>query len=363
MIDIKPFRAIRPTRDKVHLIASRSYLSYSKRILQEKLENNPYTFLHIINPKYKDKKIKSQEESFRATKNKYQQFIDQKYFIKENRASYYIYKQESKDKSYTGIIAASSVNDYLNGRIRKHEKTLTNREEMFKKYLQITGFNADPVLLSYSNQNNVIENILLDYQNTRAEYEFTTTNKVLHKLWVINDKETINNITEEFKRINNLYIADGHHRCASSALLSQKNKNKYFMSLLINEKQLNIINYNRIIKKINNLSTDKFIIEIKKRFNIKECTYQIPDKQDDIGMYIDNKYYILKLIKKEYQKNHTDNLGPSILKNNILNPILNIIDERKDNNIIFEEGKKPFSETKKDIDFIKLGFAIFKDML
>ena len=350
MATIKPFKAIRPTRDKVHLVASRSYLSYSKKTLEEKLDNNPYTFLHIINPKSKNKKIKNEEERFIETKKKYQEFIDQKYFIKDRKSAYYIYQQKNKYKTYIGIIAAISVEDYLNGEIKKHEKTITKREKMFEKYLDITCFNADPVLLSYSNKDNLIENIFLNYQKERPEYEFTTTNKTLHKLWIVNDLNHINTITKSFKKIKELYIADGHHRCASSTLLSKKKKNKYFMSLLINEKQLNIINYNRIIKKINNLSTNEFIKKIKKKFNIHKCNYQIPSRQQHIGMYIDKKYYIMQLKEDIIKKNCVNKLAPSILMNNILNPILNILDERKDNNIIFEEGKKSFPEIKKNID-------------
>ena len=352
MAIIRPFRAIRPIRDKSSLVASRSYLSYSNETLKEKLENNPFTFLHIINPDYK-KKIKSKgAEKFKLVKEKYQEFICKNYLIQDKRPSYYIYQQQNTTHKFKGIIAATSVDDYINGNIKKHEHTITSREEMFREYLEITGFNADPVLLSYP-KNTKINSLLLKYEEKRAEYEFTTTNKTLHKLWIISDEYDIKNIKKEFNTIENLYIADGHHRCASSSLLKRTKKteyNNYFMSLLIDENQLNIINFNRLIKGLNSLTYESFIDKIKINFDVTQSLDCKPTKKNEIGMYLKGKSYLLNAKKDSFHNDCINRLDPVILSNNILKPILNIIDEKTDKNIKFISGNIPFSELRKLVD-------------
>ena len=352
MTSIKPFKAIRPTRDKASLVASRSYLSYSEETLREKLEHNPFTFLHIINPDYKHKIKINGIKKFQLVKKKFTEFIDKKYLKKDKKDAFYIYHQKNKKHTFKGIIAATKVTDYLNGNIKKHEHTITPREKMFKDYLNITGFNADPVLLAYQKQDS-INKILSKYQETRAEYEFTTTNESLHKLWVINDANDIEIITSAFKNINSVYIADGHHRCASSALLTKSNNtknSKYFMSFLITEDQLNIINFNRLVKGLNNLTTDEFIQKLNSNFKVNEANKCNPINKDEIGMYLDGKCFLLTAKKGSYSNDCVNRLDPAILSNNILSPILNITDEKTNKNIIFESGKTPLSEIKEKVD-------------
>jgi uncharacterized protein (DUF1015 family) len=352
MAIIRPFKAIRPTRDKVSLVASRSYLSYSDKTIKEKLEHNPFTFLHIINADYKDKIKRNRKEKFKLVKEKFNEFMQKKYLIKDNEDAFYIYQQKNTTHTFNGIIAATKVSDYLNGNIKKHEHTITAREEMFRDYLDTTSFNADPVLLSYKKEDS-INKILSKYQETRSEYEFTTTNKSLHKLWVINDATDIELVIDSFKNIKSLYIADGHHRCASSALLTESNNtehSKYFMSFLITEDQLNIINFNRLIKGLNNLSVDEFLQKLNSSFQINETSNCNPSDKDEIGMYIDGKCFLLTTKKDSYINDCVNKLDPAILANNILNPILNITDEKTDKNISFEAGTTPLSAIKQKVD-------------
>jgi len=211
MATIRPFRAVRPTRDKANLVASRSYLSYSDETLKEKLDNNPFTFLHIINPDYKDKTKKYGTEKFNLVKQKFTDFNSEGTLLQDEKKSVYIYSQKKKKKTFTGIITAAAVDDYLNGNIKVHEQTITKREKIFKDYLQITGFNADPVLLSYSDNEN-IDSIVSNKMLERSEYEFTTTNKVCHKLWKIDDEQIINKIVSEFRNIDNIKVSSEEHR-------------------------------------------------------------------------------------------------------------------------------------------------------
>ena len=337
MAIVKPFKAFRPTRDKVGLFATRTYLSYSKEGLVDKLNNNPYTFLQIINPDYKKIKKEKGLEKFKLIKNKFREFFDKKIIIKDKEQSFYIYQQFKDKHKYEGIIGAVSINDYKNGIIKKHEKTLAKREELFTKYLSSTGFNADPVLLSYKS-NNTVNKLIDDYTKRRAEYEFTTSNKVLHKLWVVTNKDILLNISESFNKINSLYIADGHHRTASSARLSQNNNSKYFMSLLIDENQLNIFSFNRIVKNINTLIPNDFLFKLNKNFHVikKENEYY-PVVDNEISMYLEKSFYSLTPKKNSFKDNLVSKLSTSILSKNILEKILNIDDNNND--IEYVNGK------------------------
>lgn len=350
MAIVRPFKAIRPTRDKANLVATRSYLSYSDETLKEKLEHNPFTFLHIINPNIKQKGI----NKFNAVKDKFNDFKEAGFFITEDTETFYIYQQKNENQTFEGIIGATAVADYLNGNIKKHEHTITAREKMFESYLDTTGFNAEPVLLCHQ-KNTAITNLIQYYKVTRAEYEFATTDKTIHKLWLVNSTKDINIIINSFKNIDNLYIADGHHRSASSALLAQNSTKKnspYFMSFLIDENQLNIINFNRLIKHTNGLTSYELIAEIKKSYTVieKGSIPYSPNFTDEISMYIRETWYSLVALPKNIEQDCVSRLDPAILSNNILAPILNITDEKTDENISFESGTTPLSKIAKKID-------------
>ena len=350
MAIVRPFKAIRPTRDKANLVATRSYLSYSDETLKEKLEHNPFTFLHIINPNIKKKGI----NKFNAVKAKFNDFKEAGFFITEDTETFYIYQQKNENQTFEGIIGATAVADYLNGNIKKHEHTITAREKMFENYLDTTGFNAEPVLLCHQ-KNTAITNLIQCYKVTRAEYEFATTDKTIHKLWLVNSTKDINIIINSFKSIDNLYIADGHHRSASSALLAQNSTKKnspYFMSFLIDENQLNIINFNRLIKHTNGLTSDELIAEIEKSYTVieKGSIPYSPTFTDEISMYIRGTWYSLIALPKNIEQDCVSKLDPAILSNNILAPILNITDEKTDENISFESGTTPLSKIAKKID-------------
>ena len=361
MAIIRPFNAIRPTRDKASLFASRSYLSYSDRTLKEKLDNNPFTFLHIINPNYNDKIKKYGVEKFKLIKQKLTNFKSEGTLLKDKKTSLYIYSQKKDQKIFTGIIAAISINDYLNKNIKIHEKTIKKRESLFKDYLRFTGFNADPVMLTYSDNEN-INLIISNKMQERSEYEFTTTNKVCHQLWKIDDKKIIDKIVAEFKKINNIYIADGHHRSSSSALLCEnlrkENSNynpndnfNFFMSFLIPESQLNIINFNRLVKHTNGLSVKELIAKIEKSYYIENKGSNIysPILNNEIAMYLKGKWYSLIARSKKYNS-ISESLDPSTLSKNILSPILGITDETTNESITFLDGTVPLSDIKTKID-------------
>ena len=353
MAIVRPFKAIRPARDKANLVASRSYLTYSDETIKEKLDHNPYTFLHIINPDYNMPKKTTGLAKFKLVKEKFQQFIADGILKKDAVESFYVYQKKNQLNAFTGIIGASSVEDYLNNKIKKHEQTLTKREKMFRNYLDITGFNAEPVLLAHE-PNKEIKSILDKYTSTRSEYEFTTTNKSLHKLWIVDNASDIKMITNAFEKIENIYIADGHHRCASSALFYKDQKSElssYFMSYLVDENQLNILNFNRLVKHLNGLRASELLDKIKEKYTLnykKESPYS-PTLKYEISMYLEGKWYSLIANKQKYSST-AESLDPSSLSKNILKPLLNILDERTDQNISFLDGTIPLSVIKAKVD-------------
>jgi uncharacterized protein (DUF1015 family) len=374
MAKVLPFKAVRPTRDKVGLIASRAYQSYSVAEREARLNNNPFSFLHIVNPGYKYHKEISGIERYKLVKNRYQEFKEEGIFIQDPSPSYYIYKIVDRDwQTYEGIIAAASTLEYEKNIIKKHEDTLEEREVTFKEYLKTVGFNAEPVLITYPD-NPSLAQIIKENTQTRSEYEFTTTYRDTHYLWKIDDPKTITAIKQEFENCESLYIADGHHRSASSYLLHQDRKasnNKhtgeesynFFMSYLIPESQLTIYEFNRLVKDLNGLTTEEFLIALDGFFRIENrgFTYYKPGKPHHFSMYLDGAFYSLQLRHSNYKvENALDSLDAQILYKTILKPILGIQDLRNDDRIEYVHGRNDMAyvKTKVDNKEFKVGFGL-----
>ena len=374
MSKILPFKAVRPTRDKVSLVASRSYQSYTQAEREARLDYNPFSFLHIVNPGYKYDKEISGEARYNLVKNRYLEFKEDGIFIQDQSPCYYIYKIVDRDnQEFNGIVAAASVEDYNKNIIKKHEDTIASREVIFKDYLKTVGFNAEPVLLTYP-KNNTISAIIKEKQKERAEFEFTTTYRDTHYLWLIDNPEDINAISDAFSNIKKLYIADGHHRSSSSKLLCEDLKSNnlqhtgnetynYFMSYLICEEELKINQFNRLVKDLNGLSKEEFLIQLDTMFRIENrgiMPYQ-PSKQHHFSMYLDGEFYSLYLRKSNYIFNTAlDQLDAQILYKTILEPILGITDLRNDNRIMYLSGKKDIVNLKSMVDSntFKVGFGM-----
>ena len=248
---ISAFSALRPVRDKVHLVATRPYYSYKKNVLKAKLEDNPFTFLHIINPEFgSEVKTKpNSKERFDLVKKQYQLFIDKGILIQETSPRLYLYRQTKGSHISMGIIGGASLQDYQEDIIKKHEATLTSRETMFTDYLEQVGYNAEPVLIAYADQNN-IDQLIAQYAQQRPEYEFTTTDRITHELWVLSVENT-NELQTAFESVPVAYIADGHHRSASSARLFQNRKDSKetvknagnFLAYFVPESHLTILGH------------------------------------------------------------------------------------------------------------------------
>ena len=376
MATVKPFKAIRPSRDKVHLVASRSYISYKPQALRQKLDENPFTFLHILNPEYK-LKVKEQKQGaakYEMVRERFEEFVEQQILTQDEKPCFYLYRQVKDGHPYLGIIGCAAVEDYNQKVIKKHEATIAKREEMFKEYLKGVEINAEPVCFTYPNQpeiDGVVQKVLLN----RAEYDFTTTNKVRHTFWIINHDQDISTIQESFGKLDSIYIADGHHRSASSALLGTELKNQnpnhqgdeaynYFMGIFIPESELQIYEFNRLVKDIGGLSTKQFLRELNKEFEVlyTDQAVFIPRKVHEIGMYIDHKWYCLVPKEGLYEEHDPVNsLDVAILTNHLLDPILDIKDLRTDKRIAFMGGLAGVDKLMKEVDSgrFKVAFAHF----
>ena len=363
MAKIIPFKAVRPSRDKVGLVVSRPYQEYSVEELRFHLDNNPFSFLHIINPGYKFQEEITGKKRFQLIKNRYSEFKEEGVFIQEEKPCYYIYKTVSRYQNHCGIIAAASAEDYEKDVIKKHEDTLSQREKLFKDYLKVVGFNTEPVLLTYPDSE-IINNIISEMMNRRPEYEFTSFNKETHYLWLVEDLSLIERIKSEFEKIPALYIADGHHRSASSYLLAKdREQNNYdhtgeetynfFMSYLIAESNLKLYEYIRLVKDLNGLTKKEFLMQLDEWFRIENRGQELykPSKKHHFSMYLDGEYYSLYLRKTACEfPNSLSQLDPHILYVMILKPLLGINDLKNDLRIAYLPGKSKSLELKKTVD-------------
>lgn len=360
MAEIKTFKGVRPPQHLAHLVATRSYISYSDEELKAKLEYNPYSFLHIINPDYfEENNIKTTGiEKYKLVNRKYHNFLQDGFLIKEEKPVFYLYKQITPEHTFSGIIGSASVNDYLNGHIKVHEQTLEKREKMFTDYLKTSGFNAEPVLLTYPDHND-IDSVCNKYLSSVPLYDFNTANKVRHQMWIIHDDSDIQIIENTFKAIPDLYIADGHHRSASSARLYSEyyqshpnHESAFYLSCLIPESQLKILEFNRWISETNGLSKIEFISKIQERFQVKETGTEAEKLgYNQIAMYYDTCWYTLSL-KSEFldENDPVKNLDSDILSKHLLEPVLNIVNLKTDERVEFITGKTDKCIMEKKVD-------------
>lgn len=374
MAKIIPFKAVRPVRDKVGLIASRPYQTYSKTERDARMKSNPFSFLHIVNPGYRYQKKISGEARYELVRNRYEEFKEEGIFIRDESPCFYVYKIVNRDgQVFRGIIAAASTEDYEKDIIKKHEDTLHNREVIFKDYLKTVGFNAEPVLLTYPDDD-ALEGIIEKTMAERAEYEFTTTYRDTHYLWKIEEERLLKKIESCFTGMEKLYIADGHHRSASSNLLAQELKAQnpnhtgkeaynYFMAYLIPESDLRIQEFNRVVRDLNGLSKETFLIKLDKYFRIENRGHNIfkPNEKHQFSMYLEGGFYSLSLRKSSHTfENSLSELDAQILFKCILKPILGIHDLRNDDRISYVPGHQDMVFVKDLIDQkkFKVGFGM-----
>ena len=374
MAEIVPFKAIRPCKKHLQNFSSKSYKSYTTEELKNTLQKSPLSFLSIIHLKKNLSRVLKKSERFELVKNKFRDLKTKKVLIKDSSPAFYIYETRQGDGHlFCGIIAGASVKDYNINVIKKHEATITKREYSFKEYLKAVRFNAAPVLLTFPDDRNIEKGIEAAKINAQEINSWSNENET-HKIWCIDNASDINILTKAFANVPSLYIADGHHRSASSALLASEmdinlsakkdNAYNYFLSYLIPEKQLKIYDYNRLIKNLNGLTPKAFLDKIKLVFDVEDkgADPYSSSLKNEISMYLSGSFYSLSL-HKSIQNNATaiSQLDTQILQSHLLEPILGINNERTDKRISYIHGKDSMEQIKTAVDRRDdaVGFGLF----
>lgn len=373
MTRIKPFKGLRPPKNLVEKIASRPYDVLSSKEARIEAIGNPMSLYHIIKPEIdfnEDIDEHSPEVYLKAIEN-FNKFQSNKWLIQDNSELYYIYAQTMNGNTQYGLVVCTHIEDYINENIKKHELTRRDKEEDRMKHVRINNANIEPVFFAYPD-NEELNRIILQKVEQPAEYDFVSNDGVGHHFWLIENPDTIKKITEIFATISHLYIADGHHRSAAAALVgiekAKENPNhrgdeeyNYFMAVCFSDKQLNIIDYNRLVKDLNGLSVEEFFEKLSPNFHIEEKGNEIipPAGLHHISIYVDGKCYSLTA------KPHTyDNSDPikvldvTISSKYILDHVLDITDLRSDTRIDFVGGIRGLSELKKRVDSKEMQLAI-----
>ncbi len=353
MIALRPFRAWRPAADKAHLVASRSYVSYTEEQLAEKLEGNPFTFLHVIHPPGLDPTC-SREERFQAVRSAFERFRDTDANMqRDGRPCFHLYEQRARGLSSFGLIAGVSVDDYREGRIKVHEQTLAAREDLFAEYLDTIGINAEPVLLT--TPDDTWAELLAPVAATRPEYDYTTTDRVRHRLWPIDDIRSQADLQAAFARIQALYIADGHHRLASSARLAtrrsadQDHPAHWCLACIVPRSQLHIFNFDRTVTTLHALDEASFLKALGQVGRLRPVAG--PQAAPGVvAVRTVSGWHALELPPTPAGHTPAERLDCARLGELVLAPLLHIHDPRTDPNVDFVPGTHGTAELERRVD-------------
>ena len=358
MAKVLPFKGIRPTVEKCSKIAALPYDVYNREEAKEVVSKNPDSFLAIdrAETSFPDDVDTYDERVYKKAHDMLWDRINKGDFVTEDKKVYYIYELIMDGRSQTGIVACASIDDYINNVIKKHENTRADKEVDRINHVSTCEAQTGPIFLAYRS-NEVINGIVNKIKAGKALYDFVAEDGITHKAWIIDNDADIDAIEKAFEGMNSIYIADGHHRCASACKVGLKRREEnpgytgneefnYFLSVLFPDDQLMIMDYNRVIKDLKGLSSDEFKNEVLKKFDaIKESDSAIkPSKKGEVSMYLDGKWTLLE-VKDEFKSDDPiKGLDVSILQNEILNPVLGIEDPKTDKNIDFVGGIRGLKE-------------------
>ena len=373
MAKVKPFKGVRPPRELVENVASRPYDVLNSDEARAEAEGNPKSLYHIIKPEIDFEPGTDEHDPRvydRAVEN-FNAFQKNGWLVQDDKEHYYIYAQTMDGRTQYGIVIAANVDDYMQGRKKKHELTRRDKEEDRMKHVRVNNANIEPVFFAFP-ENPVLEGIISRISESEPEYNFTADDGFGHHFWVIDEEDTIATITEEFAKIPSLYIADGHHRTAAAALVgNEKAKSNpshrgdeeynYFLAVAFPASHLKIIDYNRVVRDLNGLSPEEFIKAIEKNFTV-ECIGEnvyAPARLHNFSLYLDGKWY--SLTAKDGTYNDSDPIGMldvTVSSDLILRDILGITDLRSDKRIDFVGGIRGLGELKRRVDSGEMSMAL-----
>ena len=374
MAIVKPFRGIRPPKDLVEKVESRPYDVLDSEEARIEAGDNEMSLYRIIKPEINFEPGTSEYDPrvyVKAAEN-FQMFQDKGWLVQDDKEQYYIYAQTMNGKTQYGLVVGAYVNDYMTGVIKKHELTRRDKEEDRMKHVRVNNANIEPVFFAYPD-NEVLDKLIMRYAATQPEYDFIApVDGFRHQFWCVSDDADIATITEEFRKMQSLYIADGHHRSAAAALVgAEKQKQNpnhkgdeeynYFMAVCFQASQLTILDYNRVVKDLNGLTSEQFIQALEKNFSVEDKGTEIykPAKLHEFSLYLDGHWYALNAKEGTYDNNDPIGvLDVDISSRLILDEILNIGDLRSSNRIDFVGGLRGLGELKRRVDSGEMRAAI-----
>ncbi len=373
MAIIKPFKALRPQAQLAKQVASRPYDVLTSKEAKVEAQGNHHSFLHVTKSEIDlpDSTEPYSDEVYQKAKENLTAFIKRDVLFRENKECYYLYRLTMNGKSQTGLVCVSSVDDYENDVIKKHEYTRPQKEQDRINHIKTTGAQTGNVFMAYRNIAQIDE--LINSCKTKSPvYSFLADDSIEHTVWILNDDAAIANITKLFaEQVPATYIADGHHRAASAAKVrlalnktgNESEESDYFLTTLFPASELYIMDYNRLVKDLNGLSTEEFLQKIKDDFVIekKESERIKPSQQHQFGMYLDGCWYLLTAKEATFATDAISVLDVSILQNNILDKWLGIKDVRTDSRIDFVGGIRGMEELEKRVNSeeMKVAFSLF----
>lgn len=374
MAKIKPFKGIRPPKQYVEEVESRPYDVLDSEEARVEAGDNEKSLYHIIKPEIDFEPGTSEYDPrvYEKAAENFKKFQDKGWLVQDDKDNYYIYAQTMNGKTQYGLVVCAFVDDYLNGVIKKHELTRRDKEEDRMKHVRVNNANIEPVFFAYPD-NTVLNDVIMKYAQTEPEYDFIAPiDGFRHQFWIISDSKDIEVVTEEFAKMPALYIADGHHRSAAAALVgAEKAKQNpdhkgteeynYFMAVCFQASQLTILDYNRVVKDLNGLSSEEFLKALSKNFDVVEKGADIykPDHLHNFSLYFDNKWYSLTAKQGTFDdKDPIGVLDVDISSRLILDEILGIKDLRSDKRIDFVGGLRGLEELKRRVDSGEMRMAL-----
>lgn len=375
MAIIKPFKAVRPANEYVKMVAELPYDVMNREEAKKIAKGNKYSYLHIDRAEIDlDDKINEHDEQvYVKAKENLDKFKKENIFVKDKEDVIYIYREIVNDRAQIGIVACVAVDDNLNGVVKKHEYTKPDKELDRTNHIKYCNANTGTVLLTYKDNEEIDK--IMDYYVyfMNPIYDFKTDDGVTHTVWKVEKERDINNLINEFKKVGNLYIADGHHRCAAAEniALEERRKNpnytgeeefNYYIAMISPDTNLKVMDYNRVVKDLNNLTEEEFLNKIKEKFILREVKENYkPDKKGHMGMFLNDKWYEIEF-GKEYldKKDVVETLDISILQQYILDEILGIKNPRTDKRIDFIGGIRGAKEIERRVkEDMKVGFLMY----
>lgn len=373
MAKIRPFKGLRPPRELVTEVASRPYDVLNSSEARKEAEGNPRSLYHIIKPEidFEPGTDEHDPRVYDKARENFDMFQQQGWLKQDSEPVYYLYAQTMDGRTQYGFVVAANVDDYMEGRIKKHELTRADKEEDRMKHVRVNNANVEPVFFAFPD-NDVLEEIIKSVSEGEPEYDFVAPDGFGHHFWVIDSPQQIATITEQFAAMPSLYIADGHHRTAAAALVgNEKAKSNpdhtgeeeynYFLAVAFPASHLKIIDYNRVVKDLNGLSPQQFLEALAENFTVTDKGEEIyrPDGLHNFSLYLDGRWY--SLTAKEGRYDDTDPIGVldvTVSSNLILHDILGIKNLRTDKRIDFVGGIRGLEELKRRVDSGEMAMAL-----